>query len=359
MKATERLHDLGQSVWLDNITRDLLHNGTLQRYIHEFSVSGLTSNPTIFNHAIRNSTIYDDDIKRKTKEGSAEDVFFALAVADLTRAADMFHPAYEATNGIDGWVSIEVSPELAYDAKATLSQVQQLHALAARPNLLVKIPGTRQGLTAIEEAIFAGMPINVTLLFSAEQYLASAEAYMRGIERRIKAGLNPAVTSVASVFISRWDKATLGKVPQDLSNTLGIAVAQRAYRAYHDVLISDRMQRLLNFGARPQRLLWGSTGTKDPRASDTLYIEALAAPFTINTIPDATLKAFAEHGQVNGMMSTDTHDAERVIARFAAHGFNYDDWAARLQREGADEFVASWNEMLEVIKTRSAALQPT
>lgn len=358
MKATQQLHDLGQSLWLDNITRDLLTSGTLQRYINEFSVSGLTSNPTIFDQAIKNSDVYDEDIRRMAAEGSSEGIFFELAVADLTKATDLFRPIHEATNGVDGWVSLEVSPKLAYDPDSTLVQATQLNAMAVRPNLFIKIPGTQPGLTAIENAIFAGVPINVTLLFSAEQYVAAAGAYMRGIERRIEAGLNPNVPSVASLFISRWDKATMGKVPDALRNTLGIAVAGRAYKAYHEVLLSDRMQRLMNFGARPQRLLWGSTGTKDPQASDVLYIEALAAPFTINTMPENTLKAFADHGQVSDTLHADAEEAEQVIAQFAQYGVSYAALAAQLQQEGAEDFVKSWNSLMDVIKTKSAVLQP-
>src|SRR5262244_3408031 len=290
MKATQMLHDLGQSLWLDNITRDILENGTLKRYIDELSVTGLTSNPTIFDHAIKNSTAYDAGIRKKVSEGkSGEALFFELAIEDLTRAADLFRPIWDRTNGVDGWVSLEVSPLLAYDTASTLAAAKSLHARAARPNLLIKIPGTREGLPAIEEAIFAGVPINVTLLFSREHYVAAADAYMRGIERRIAAGLNPNVRSVASVFISRWDKAEMDKTPHELRDQLGIAVAKQTYRAYRGLLDSNRFQRLANAGARAQRLLWASTGVKDPEASDILYITSLAAPNTVNTMPEATL----------------------------------------------------------------------
>jgi transaldolase len=357
MKATQLLHNLGQSLWLDNITRDLLKSGTLRRYIDELSVTGLTSNPTIFDHAIKNSSAYDASIRNKLKEGkSGEDLFFELALEDLTRAADLFRPTHEKTNGVDGWVSLEVSPELAYDTARTLAAAKALHARAGRPNLFIKIPGTKEGLPAIEEAIFAGVPINVTLLFSREHYVAAAEAFLRGIERRIDAGLEPEVGSVASVFVSRWDGAVAGKVPQPLSNTLGIAVAKRTYKAYRDLLGSPRWQRIYNAGARPQRLLWASTGTKDPQASDVLYIKALAAPFTVNTMPEGTLKALADHGELGGILPADGGDCEEVLAQFAKAGIDIDALAARLQDEGAKSFVKSWNELMTVIASKSAAL---
>ena len=315
MKATQLLHNLGQSLWLDNITRDLLTSGTLKRYIDELSVTGLTSNPTIFDHAIKNSSAYDVAIREDLAEGkSGEALFFDLALEDLTQAADLFRPIYDRTNGVDGWVSLEVSPLLAYDTASTLAAAKELHARAGRPNLLIKIPGTKEGLPAIEEAIFAGIPINVTLLFSREHYVAAAEAFLRGIERRIDAGLNPEVGSVASVFISRWDAAVAGKVPATLTNTLGIAIANRIYKASRDLLGSPRWQRIYNAGSRPQRLLWASTGTKDPKASDVLYIKALAAPFTVNTMPEGTLKALADHGELSDIMSADGGDCEAVLA---------------------------------------------
>jgi transaldolase len=357
MKATQLLHNLGQSLWLDNITRDLLDSGTLKRYIDELSVTGLTSNPTIFDHAITNSGAYDASIRKKLKEGkSGEDLFFELALEDLTRAADLFQPIHEKTNGVDGWVSLEVSPELAYDTARTLAAAKALHARAGRPNLFIKIPGTKEGLPAIEEAIFAGVPINVTLLFSREHYVAAAEAFLRGIERRIDAGLEPEVGSVASVFVSRWDGAVAGKVPQPLSNTLGIAVAKRTYKAYRDLLGSPRWQRIYNAGARPQRLLWASTGTKDPQASDVLYIKALAAPFTVNTMPEGTLKALADHGEIGEIMSADGGDCEAVLGQFAKAGIDVDALANRLQDEGAKSFVSSWNELMGVITSKSATL---
>jgi len=357
MKATQLLHNLGQSLWLDNITRDLLNSGTLKRYIDALSVTGLTSNPTIFDHAIKNSSAYDASIRQKLNEGkSGESLFFDLALEDLTRAADLFLPIHGKTNGVDGWVSLEVSPELAHDTARTLAAAKALHARAGRPNLFIKIPGTKEGLPAIEEAIFAGVPINVTLLFSREHYQAAAEAFLRGIERRIAAGLDPQVGSVASVFVSRWDGAVAGKVPKPLSNTLGIAVAKRTYKAYRELLGSPRWQRIYNAGARPQRLLWASTGTKDPQASDVLYIKALAAPFTVNTMPEGTLKALADHGEIGEIMSADGGDCEAVLNQFATAGIDVDVLANRLQDEGAKSFVSSWNELLGVITAKSATL---
>jgi transaldolase len=357
MKATQLLHNLGQSLWLDNITRDLINSGTLKRYIDELSVTGLTSNPTIFDHAIKNSSSYDPAIRKKLDEGkSGEELFFELALEDLTRAADLFRPTFDRTNGVDGWVSLEVSPLLAHDASSTLAAAKRLHARARRPNLLIKIPGTKEGLPAIEEAIFAGVPINVTLLFSREQYNAAAEAFVRGIERRIDAGLKPNIASVASVFVSRWDAAVAGKGPAALNNTLGIAVAKRTYKAYRELLGSPRWERIYNAGARPQRLLWASTGTKDPKASDVLYIKALAAPFTVNTMPEGTLKALADHGDLSEIMSADGGDCEAVLGQFAAVGIDIDELAAKLQDDGAKSFVSSWNELMEVIASKSAKL---
>ena len=358
MKATQLLHNLGQSIWLDNITRDLLNTGTLKRYIDELSVTGLTSNPTIFDHAIKNSSAYDAAIRGGLAKGrSGEALFFDLALEDLTRAADLFRPIYDRTNGVDGWVSLEVSPLLAYDTKSTLAAAKELHARANRPNLLIKIPGTKEGLPAIEESIFAGVPINVTLLFSREQYIAAAEAFLRGIERRIDAGLKPDVGSVASVFISRWDVAVTGKVPDALRDKLGIAIANRTYKAARDLLGSPRWQRSYNAGARPQRLLWASTGTKDPKSSDVLYIKALAAPFTVNTMPEGTLKALADHGELSEIMSADGGNCEEVLAQFGKAGIDVDALAAKLQDEGAKSFVNSWNELMGVISSKSALLQ--
>jgi len=357
MKATQTLHDSGQSLWLDNITRDLLETGTLARYIDELSVTGLTSNPTIFDHAIKNSSSYDAAIRKKVKEGkSGEDLFFELALEDLTRAADLFKPVWDRTRGVDGWVSLEVSPLLVHDTAKTLAAAKALHARAGRPNLFIKIPGTKEGLPAIEEAIFAGVPINVTLLFSAEQYLAAAEAFIRGIDRRVAAGLSPEVGSVASVFISRWDAAVKSQVPEALRNQLGIAVAKRTYKAYRTLLDSPRWQRAFNAGARPQRLLWASTGTKDPAASDVLYIRSLAAPFTVNTMPEATLKALADHGALGEILPADGGDGEAVLARFASAGVNVDALAVQLQDEGAKSFVSSWTELMGVIAAKSADL---
>src|SRR5712691_3470154 len=357
MKATQLLHNLGQSLWLDNITRDLLDNGTLQHYIDELSVTGLTSNPTIFDQAIKHSTAYDQAIRQKLEEGkSGEELFFELALEDLTRAADLFRPIYDRTNGVDGWVSLEVSPLLAHATASTIAATKSLHARAGRPNLLMKIPGTKEGLPAIEEAIFAGVPVNVTLLFSREHYVAAAEAFLRGIERRIDAGLTPEVGSVASVFVSRWDAAVAGKVPAALNNKLGIAIAKRTYKAARDLLGSPRWERIYNAGARPQRLLWASTGTKDPKAPDVLYIKALAAPYTVNTMPEGTLKALADHGDLSEIMSADGGDCEAVLAQFAKAAIDVDALAARLQDEGAKAFVNSWNELMNVIASKSAIL---
>ena len=358
MRATSKLHYLGQSLWLDNITRDLLNSGVLQRYIDEFSVTGLTSNPTIFDHAISKSTDYDAAIQKKVGEGEhGEGLFFELAIEDLREAADLLRPIHERTNGVDGWVSLEVSPELAHDTASTVAAAIDLHGRAARPNLLIKIPGTREGLPAIEEAIFAGIPVNVTLLFSREQYLAAAEAFLRGIERRIAAGLAADVGSVASLFISRWDAAVAGKVSDGLKNQLGIAMAKRTYRAYRMLLDTPRWQRVYNGGARPQRLLWASTGTKDPHASDVLYVKALAAPFTVNTMPEATLKALADHGEVGMLLPADGGDCESVLQRFIEAGVDIHGLAAQLQDEGAASFVASWKELMACIESKSATIQ--
>lgn len=358
MNAPQQLYRLGQSLWLDNITRDLLNTRTLDRYIADLSVTGLTSNPTIFDHAIKNSAAYDHAIREELNKGkTGEDLFFELAFEDIARAADLFQPVYDRTNGVDGWVSLEVSPLLAYDTAATLKAAKALFSRVARRNLFIKIPGTKEGLPAIEEAIFAGIPINVTLLFSHDQYVAAAGAFIRGIERRIDAGLNPQVGSVASVFISRWDAAVAGKAPAALNNRLGIAVANRIYKAYRELLTSPRWQRAFNAGARPQRLLWASTGTKDPKASDILYVKALAAPFTVNTMPEATLKALADHGELSSIMSPDGGDAEEVIRQFGQAGIQEDVLAAQLQEEGAKSFVKSWNELLGVIQSKSDALQ--
>lgn len=354
MRATQKLHEMGQSLWLDNITRGLLANGTLRHYIQELSVTGLTSNPTIFDHAIKNSHDYDEAIRQKIKQGkSGEDLFFELAIEDLKQAADLFRPIHDRTNGLDGWVSLEVSPLLAHDTPGTLAAAKALHIRAGRPNLFIKIPGTKEGLPAIEEAIFAGIPVNVTLLFSRKQYVAAAEAYLRGIERRIAAGLNPDVGSVASLFVSRWDAAVVTKTPEALHNQLGIAIAGQVLESYNILLGSPRLQRIFNAGARAQRLLWASTGTKDPKASDTLYIQALAAPFTVNTMPEATLKAFADHGDVGEALPA--HPGE-VLAKFAKAGIDMEGLGAQLLDEGAASFVKSWKDLMECIASKSESL---
>jgi transaldolase len=357
MNATRQLHDLGQSLWLDNITRDLLASGMLARYIEEFDVTGLTSNPTIFDLAIKDSDSYDDAIREKALAGkSGEALFLELAIEDLVQAADLFKPVHEATSGVDGWVSLEVSPLLADDTGGSIKAATQLHARAGRDNLFIKIPGTAAGIPAIEESIFAGVPINVTLLFSRGHYVAAAEAYMRGIERRIAAGRDPRVESVASVFVSRWDVAVKDKVPEALRNRLGLAVAMRTYKAYRELLASPRWLKLAASGARPQRLLWGSTGTKDPAARDVLYVEALAAPGTIDTMPEKTLLAFADHGKVEDAMRSDGGDAEAVIAKFKRAGVDDDALAADLQREGAEAFAKSWGDLMSRIASKSKAL---
>jgi transaldolase len=357
MNAPQQLHESGQSLWLDNITRGLLDSGTLERYIKEYAVTGLTSNPTIFEHAIREHDFYDGAIREKALAGeSGEALFFELALEDLTGAADLFRPTHDLTHGIDGWVSLEVSPLLADDTAGTIAAATQLHAHALRPNLLIKIPGTPAGLPAIEETIFAGVPVNVTLLFSREQYIAAAEAYMRGIERRIAAGRHPGVACVASIFVSRWDVAVKDQVSKTLRNRLGIAVAMRTYKAYRDLLASPRWQTLAGSGARPQRLLWASTGSKDPAARDVLYVEALAAPDTINTMPEKTLVGFADHGQVLDAMPLDGGDAEAVLEKFRKEGIDDQSLAATLQLEGTEAFAKSWRDLMRCIGAKSEAL---
>jgi transaldolase len=354
-RTTEKLHEIGQSIWLDNITHRLLASGTLLSYIRELSVTGLTSNPTIFDHAIKNSNDYDDVIRRKLDEGkSGEVLFFGLALEDLRQAADLFRPIYDRTDGVDGWVSLEVSPLLAHNTTDTLAAAKALHNRAARPNLFIKIPGTSEGLPAIEEAVFAGIPVNVTLLFSGEQYVAAAEAYLRGIERRIAAGLNPDVGSVASLFVSRWDVAVAERSPTSLRNQLGIAIARDAYEKYRALLDSSRWQRILNAGARSQRLLWASTGTKDPHASNILYVEALALPFTINTMPEATLKALAAHAEFGEALP---EDSNKVLAEFAKAGIDTDTLAAQLLGDGVESFAKSWNDLLDCIASKSGTLK--
>jgi transaldolase len=358
VNATRQLHDLGQRLWLDNITRGMLRDDTLRQYIDELSLTGLTSNPTIFLHAMEKSDLYDDDIRRKTAEGqSGEALFFQLAIEDLRQAADLFRPVHDATGGVDGWASLELSPLLANDTASSIRAALELQREAQRPNLFIKIPGTAEGVPAIEESIFRGVPINVTLLFSAAQYIAAAEAYMRGIERRIAAGLDPHIHSVASLFVSRWDVAVQDKVPPALRNRLGIAVARRTYREYRKLLSSPRWRALANAGAPTQRLLWASTGTKDPSAPDTMYIEALAAPDTINTMPDKTLTSFADHGRVKELMPDDGGDAESVIAELARAGIDDTALAAQLQREGTASFDESWKDLLDRVSSKSRALE--
>jgi transaldolase len=360
MSMTKNLHDLGQSIWLDNITREILDDGTLKRYIDQFSVTGLTSNPTIFDEAIGKTAAYDKGIREKAAAGSSgEDLFIELALEDLRRAADLFRPEFDRSGGVDGWVSMEVSPLLANNTQSTIDAALRIHKQANRPNLYVKIPGTPAGVPAIEAAIFAGVPINVTLLFSREQYLQVAEAYMRAIERRIAAGLDPKINSVASVFVSRWDRAVADKVPQELVNRLGIAIMQRTYRAHCELIASKRWKDLEAKGARKQRMLWASTGTKDPKAPAGLYVEALAAPETIDTMPEKTLMSFAQGGSLKGVMSKDGGDAEEVLGRFARAGIDVNALADQLQADGAASFVKSWTELMQRIKEKSAALATT
>lgn len=357
MKATQKLHDTGQSLWIDDITRDMLDSGTLAKYISELSVTGLTSNPTIFDRAVTKSDKYDDEIRRLLKSGlKGEPLFFELALQDLSRAADLFLPVHQQTATVDGWVSLEVSPLLAYDTDATIAEAKRLYKKADKPNLFIKIPGTKEGLPAIEEAIFSGVTVNVTLLFSAAQYSAAADAYMKGLERRVEAGLSPDVRSVASVFISRWDKAVMDKVPDALRDKLGIAVGKGCYKAYRDVLNSDRWQRLESLGARPQRLLFASTSTKDPKAPDTMYVQAFAAPNTVNTMPDETLLAFGDHGTVEGVLSPDGGDYAAVLAEYEKAGFDVAALAQKLQDDGAKSFVQSWQDLLKAIETKCLAL---
>jgi transaldolase len=356
VKATETLRERGQSLWLDNITRSLLDDGTIQKYISSYSVTGLTSNPSIFDKAI-GSGDYDDAIRSKAGRGlSAEELFFELAIEDLRRAADLFLPVHEQTDGVDGWVSLEVSPLLAYDTARTVEAAKALHARAGRPNLFIKIPGTPEGLPAVTEAIASGVPVNVTLLFSAGHYLAAADAYLKGVERRVADGLDPAVGSVASVFMSRWDTAVAKQLPADLKDKLGLAVGLDVYRAYRRMMSSDRFQRLENAGARMQRLLWASTSTKDPAASDTLYVHGLAAPFTVDTMPDATLEAFFDHGQVGDPLPADGGDADAMLGQFEKAGVDIGDVAAQLQRNGAKSFVDAWNELMDRIQAQASAV---
>jgi transaldolase len=355
-QATRTLHERGQSIWLDNITRTILDDGTLQRYIDELSVTGLTSNPTIFDHAIA-SGAYDEAIAEESEhEHSPEALFFLLAIEDLQRAADMFHDAHDRTDGVDGWVSLEVSPELAHDTEATVAAAVDLHRHAGRQNVLIKIPGTSEGLPAIEECIAAGVPVNVTLLFDGAQYRAAADAFLRGVERRIEARLNPAIGSVASVFMSRWDRAVVDRVPDDLRDQLALAVGKDIYRAYRQLQDTERWQRLAGKGARLQRLLWASTSTKDPRAPDDLYVHGLAAPFTVNTMPDKTLEAFADHGEVGEELPADGGDCDAVLARFGAAGIDVSALAQKLQDEGAAAFVDAWHDLLSHIEAQSAVV---
>jgi transaldolase len=358
MNAATRLHDAGQSLWLDNITRALLTSGTLARYIADLAVTGLTSNPTIFDKALTGSADYDDQIRALVSQGvDGEDMFFELALDDLTKAASLFRPIWDSSGGVDGWVSLEVSPKLAHDTKSTVAEAKELHEDAATPNLFIKVPGTPEGIPAIEELIAAGVSVNVTLLFSREHYQAAAEAYLRGLQRRKEAGLDLDVTSVASVFISRWDAAVTDKLPDDLRGQLGVAIAKRTYKAYRQLLASEWWRQLAAAGAKPQRLLWASTGTKDPSLPDTYYIHELAADQTINTMPEKTLLAFGEHGEVGGLLPGDGGDAEDMLARIGKAGVDVDVLAAELQADGADAFVKSWDDLLGCIGAKADQLR--
>jgi transaldolase len=359
-RNTQQLHELGQSLWIDNISRETLRDGSLAKLIAEYCVTGLTSNPTIFEKAMGQGDAYDDAIAQMAHDGrSVEDLFFSLAVEDLQKAADLFAPAHAASGGVDGWVSLEVSPLLVHDTRGSIQAAASLHAQGARGNLFIKIPGTPEGIPAIEEAIFQGIPINVTLLFSREQYLAAAEAYMKGIERRLDDGKSPVVESVASLFVSRWDVAVQDTVSPPYRNRLGIAIAMRTYKAYRDLLASGRWQQLAAAGAHPQRLLLASTGTKDPDAPETLYVDALAAPDTIDTMPDKTLKAFADRGRVGAPMPVDGGSAEQVLDEFRREGVDIDELAARLQKEGGDAFAKSWRTLLDGLGEKVTRLAAT
>ncbi len=356
MNTIQHLRKLGQSLWLDSISRPMLDDGRLERYANELGVTGLTSNPTIFDEAIGTGA-YDDDIARKSREGkSGEELFTELALADLRRAAELFRPAHERTQGVDGWVSMELSPLLAADTAGSVSAATRIHRAAALPNLFVKIPGTPEGVPAIEQSIFGGVPINVTLLFSAEQYLASANAYLRGIERRLEAGRPPVVASVASLFVSRWDKAVADKVPAVLRNRLGIAIAQRTYVAYRELYESARWKKLAAAGARPQRMLWASTGTKDPNAPESLYAEAFAAPDTIDTLPEKTLLSLSRLDHLPPPMPTDGGDSLHILAEIQRAGIDTDALALRLQRDGAEAFVKSWHSLMDRIADKGSTL---
>jgi transaldolase len=355
VRSTEELYETGQSLWLDNITRGMLDSGQLRTYIEEYSITGLTSNPSIYDHAIKTTSDYDVAIREKVTDGKkGEELFFELALEDLRRAADLFRAIHDATGGVDGWVSLEVSPLLAYDPEGTVTAAVDLFTRAGRPNLFIKIPGVKEGLPAVEEAIYRGVPVNVTLLFDADHYLAAAEAYMRGLERRHEEGKPPVVGSVASVFMSRWDAAVNDRVGPELHDRLSIAIGRRTYRGYRELRDSDRWQRLLNVGARPQRLLWASTSTKDPTDEPWYYVHGLGAPFTINTMPEVTLRAFAERGEVGEPLSPDGGDADEVLARFADAGIDVKSLAGELQEQAARAFVDSWHELMGVLEARSA-----
>ncbi len=355
MNPNQELHDAGQSIWIDSITREMVNSGTLKHYIDDLAVTGLTSNPSIFDKALQGSADYDAQIQELLDAGrSGEDLFFELAITDLQAAADLFARVHEETDGVDGMVSLEVSPELAYDTDKTTAAAADLAARADRPNLFIKIPGTEQGLPSIHDTIAAGIPVNVTLLFDQHQYLAQSDAYMRGIEDRIENGLDPAVTSVASIFVSRWDVAIAGKVPDELADGLGITASVKTYAVHNEVYESERWQKLATKGARPQRLLFASTSTKDPSWDDTRYVKALAAPDTVNTMPEETVLAFADHGEVGEMVPPDGGDVDARLAAYEEAGIDVDALGAQLQTEGAEKFVASWTDLLSCIEGKTS-----
>jgi transaldolase len=355
LNPAQRLHALGQSLWLDSISRLMLRSGALARYVSELAVTGLTSNPTILGHAMAAGSDYDHSLARLVDAGvtDAQDLVYSLALEDLAEAAALFRPAWERTAGVDGYVSLEVPPDVAYDAQATIALARRLHDQAGFPNLLVKIPGTPPGLTAMEETITAGIGVNVTLLFSDTHYLRTADAYLRALERRRAAGLDLNVPSVASVFISRWDAAADPLLPPALHGRLGLAMAQKTYSSHLQLLSDKRWQTLAEAGARPQRVLWASTSTKDPDLPDSYYLGRLAAPDTIDTVPEKTLLAFADHGDPDQRLAPDYAAAERTISAIADAGVDVDILAERLQRQGAGAFGADWAALLDAMREKA------
>jgi transaldolase len=359
VNPARQLHEAGQSLWLDSINRAMLGSGDLARYVDQLAVTGLTSNPTILGHAMAASHDYEGSLRALLAQGVSgpQDLVYAAAFEDLGQAANLFRPAWQASGGEDGYVSVEVPPDLAYDAPATVALARHLHAMAGFPNLLVKVPGTPQGLTVLEELVDAGIGVNVTLLFSDTHYLRTAEAYMRALERRLARGEDLAVPSVASVFVSRWDKAADSLLPKPLHGRLGVAMAQKVYSSYQSLLASDRWRDLEAGGARPQRVLWASTSAKDPALPDTYYVEKLASPGTINTMPEKTLIAFADHGTVGEMLRDDYASGEETVAEVAAKGVDVDALGESLQRQGARAFSADWSALLDAIAAKASSIR--